>query len=190
MFSMASMTDVIFLLLIFFMVTSTFVFPSAMEVNLPQSGQQTAIKPTTRIYIDKDMMNKERGFGARAMGILEGFGIPFEHAPTGIDSMSIIVDTAHLKPAQAEVIDAIERQLQPDKVRVFDEIALVATVGHGMTGQVGVAAKLFGALAAENVSVRVIDQGSSEINIIVGVDDADYDRAIRAIYAEFVGERG
>ncbi|MBO7131623.1 MAG: aspartate kinase [Fibrobacterales bacterium] len=147
-------------------------------------------KNFSMIYIDKDMMNKERGFGARAMGILEGFGIPFEHAPTGIDSMSIIVDTAHLKPAQAEVLDAIERQLQPDKVRVFDEIALVATVGHGMTGQVGVAAKLFGALAAENISVRVIDQGSSEINIIVGVDDADYDRAIRAIYAEFVGERG
>ena len=142
------------------------------------------------IYIDKDMMNKERGFGARVMGILEGHGIPFEHAPTGIDSMSIIVDTAHLKPAQNEVLEAIERQLQPDKVRVFDELALVATVGHGMTGQVGVAARLFGALARRGISVRVIDQGSSEINIIIGVDNADYDETIRAIYEEFVGERG
>ena len=94
------------------------------------------------------------------------------------------------KPAQNEVLEAIERQLQPDKVRLFDELALVATVGHGMTGQVGVAARLFGALARRGISVRVIDQGSSEINIIIGVDNADYDETIRAIYEEFVGERG
>lgn len=138
------------------------------------------------IYIDKDMMNKKRGFGASVMGILDEFGISYEHAPTGIDSMSVIIETAQLAPVQERVIATLEERLEPNKVRVFDELALIATVGHGMTGQVGIAARLFSALAARRVNVRTIDQGSSEINIIVGVSHSDFQAAIEAIYTEFV----
>lgn len=138
------------------------------------------------IYIDKDMMNKERGFGARVMGILEEFGISYEHAPTGIDSMSVIMETAQLAPVEERLIEALKVRLEPNKIKIFHELALIATVGHGMTGQIGVAARLFTALANAEVNIRTIAQGSSEINIIVGVDHSDFDRAIEAIYSEFV----
>jgi aspartate kinase len=145
-------------------------------------------KNFSMIYIEKDMMNKERGFGARLLSILSDLGISYEHSPTGIDSMSVIVSQEQLVAKREVLIDTIGRQLQPDKIKIFDDIALIATVGHGMTGKVGVAACLFSALAAQQVNIRVIDQGSSELNIIVGVGHEDYQKAIEAIYQAFVNQ--
>jgi len=145
-------------------------------------------KNFTMIYIEKDMMNKERGFGARLLSILSELGISYEHSPTGIDSMSVIVGQEQLGRNRDQLIDTINRQLQPDKIKLFDDIALVATVGHGMTGKVGVAARLFTALSEKQINIRVIDQGSSELNIIVGVDHDHYTQAIEAIYHAFVDQ--
>lgn len=137
------------------------------------------------IYIEKSMMNKEKGFGRKVLGILETYDISWEHAPTGIDSMCMIVDQHLLENVEDVVISDLERMMQPDKIKIFKNLALVATVGHGMTQSIGVAARLFSALAKENINVRVIDQGSSEINIICGIDNDNYDKAIRMIYKEF-----
>jgi aspartate kinase len=88
---------------------------------------------------------------------------------------------------EAEVCAEIEQKMQPNKIKIFNNVALIATVGHGMVNQIGTAAKLFGALSREKINVRIIDQGSSEINIIIGVNERDFEKAIMAIYSEFVG---
>lgn len=138
------------------------------------------------IHIEKNMMNKERGFGRKVLGILEGYNLSYEHAPTGIDSMSIVVESASLEDVRDLVLEDIRKQLEVDNIKVEDDLALIATVGHGMVRQVGVAARLFSALAQNGVNIRIIDQGSSEINIIAGVDSHDYEKAIRSIYQAFV----
>lgn len=137
------------------------------------------------IHIEKSMMNKERGFGRRLFGILEENGLSWEHSPTGIDSMSVVVDQKTFVNVEEIVMDSIIRQMSPDSVKVQKDLALIATVGHGMNHHIGTAAKLFGALANAGVNVRIIDQGASEINIIVGVDQADCDKSIKAIYEAF-----
>lgn len=143
-------------------------------------------KAFSLIHIEKSMMNKERGFGRKVLGVLENHGLSYEHSPSGIDSMSIVLDTKALEAVDDEVLEDIQREMNPDSIKVSKGLALIATVGHGMTNQVGVSAKLFGALAAENVNVRIIDQGSSELNIVVGVEEADFEKAIQAIYKAFV----
>ncbi|MCL2206634.1 MAG: aspartate kinase [Fibromonadales bacterium] len=144
-------------------------------------------KDFSMIYIEKSMMNKEKGFGRKVLAILEDLDVPYELSPCGIDSMNVVVDSKHLHKVEAEVLAEIDRKMQPNKIKIFNNLALIATVGHGMVSQIGTAAKLFAALAKENVNLRVIDQGSSEINIIIGVNEADYEKAITAIYREFVG---
>jgi aspartate kinase len=142
-------------------------------------------KEFSMVYIEKSMMNKERGFGRKVLGILEDHNISYELSPCGIDSMSIVVDTVSLRGVEEEVRSALEREMRPNKIKIFGGIALIATVGHGMFNQVGTAARLFAALAKAKVNVRIIDQGSSQINIMVGVDESDYEHAIGAIYKEF-----
>jgi len=144
-------------------------------------------KDFSMIYIEKSMMNKERGFGRKVLTILEEHGVSYELSPCGIDSMNVVVDSKTLHKVEAEVRAEIEQKMQPNKIKIFDNLALIATVGHGMVNQVGTAARLFGALAKEKINVRIIDQGSSEINIIVGVNEEDFEKAIIAIYGEFVG---
>ena len=131
------------------------------------------------------MMNKERGFGRKVFGIFEENGLSWEHSPTGIDSMSIVVEQKAFDAVEEVVMDSLIRQMSPDSVKVQRDIALIATVGHGMAHHIGVAAKVFTALAQANVNIRIIDQGGSEINIIVGVDQVDYEKAIKAIYFAF-----
>ena len=138
------------------------------------------------IYIEKNMMNKERGFGRRVLGILESQNISYEHSPTGIDSMSIIVDQGEFESVEQLVLEDIQRTLSPDKIKVHKDLALIATVGHGMSHKIGVSAQLFSALAKEGINIRIIDQGSSEINIIVGVEEKDFESAISSIYNTFV----
>lgn len=143
-------------------------------------------KGFSMIYIEKTMMNKEIGFGRRVLAVLESEGLSYELCPSAIDSMSIVVDSKALYAVQETVLEDITQQMRPDRIKVFPGISLIATVGHGMTNKIGVAAQLFTALAKEAVNVRIIDQGSSQINIIIGVDEADTEKAIKAIYNTFV----
>jgi len=142
-------------------------------------------KNFTVIFIEKSLMNAEIGFARKVLTVLEERGVSFEHLPSGIDTMSLVVDSEQLEGRLEEVEREISLAVAPDNIRVFSDVALIATVGHGMSKNVGTSARLFDALARADINVRMIDQGSSELNIIVGVDNANMDRAIRAIYAEF-----
>lgn len=143
-------------------------------------------KDFTVIAIYKNMLAGERGFIRRILSILEDFDMSIEHVPTGIDTISIVLSNKTLDGRLDEVMDAIEKQVSPDHIEAFDDIALIATVGHGMSRRPGTSATLFTALADAEVNIRMIDQGSSELNIIVGVQNKDFNKAIKAIYEAFV----
>lgn len=145
-------------------------------------------KNFTLITIDKAMMNSELGFGRRVLSALEDFGVSFEHMPTGIDTMSVVISDKELLTRKDQIIQRIEQLCQPDTISISTGIALIATVGHGMVSQPGSAATLFNALYQAGVNVKMIDQGSSEFNIIVGVQVEDFEVAMRAIYKAFVKE--
>lgn len=138
------------------------------------------------IAIYKNQMSTERGFIRRLTGIFEDFDIPIEHIPSGIDTVSVVASGKYMEGAIEEITATIDAQLHPDSVDVYDNIALIATVGSGMSMKRGTAAKLFTALAENDINIRMIDQGSSEMNIIVGVENKDYEKAIHAIYDAFV----
>ena len=159
------------------------------EVSKDRNQRITGIaghKNFTLITIDKAMMNSEYGFGRRVLQALEDFGVSFEHMPTGIDTMSVVVSDRELVTRKDQIIQRIEQLCQPDTISVSTGIALIATVGHGMVSMPGSAATLFNALYEAGVNVRMIDQGSSEFNIIVGVHVDDFETAMRAIYHAFV----
>lgn len=139
----------------------------------------------TMLYIEKAMMNQVLGFGRQVLEVVSKYGINYDHIPSGIDSMSVIMSDEELGNHGEALLEDIQRILEPDRVELTPNLALIATVGEGMSHRVGIAAKLFGALAQAKVNVRVIDQGASEINIIVGVEDVDLKRAIEAIYHAF-----
>lgn len=143
-------------------------------------------KGFTVISIEKDMMNAELGFGKRVLQAFEEHGLSFEHLPTGIDTMCVVIRAAELKPLMVSVLDRIQELVQPDQITVHEDLAMVATVGRGMVRTSGTAARLFTALATRGISVRIIDQGSSELSIIVGVDESQFEMAIEAIYDAFV----
>ena len=138
------------------------------------------------INIEKDMMNAEVGFGRKVLEILEENCISFEHLPSGIDTMSVVTATAALEGKRERILQAICRTVSPDSVTIEDGLALVAVVGRGMVKAKGTTARVFDALASKGINIRMIDQGSSELNIIVGIADDEYIDAIRAIYEEFV----
>lgn len=137
------------------------------------------------IYVDKNLMNSELGFGRRVLSALEDSGISFEHLPTGIDTMTVILSEKEIEGKLDQVISNIRNTCHPDHLEVIYNLCLIATVGRGMVRYPGSAAKLFSALSEAGINIRMIDQGSSEINIIVAVDEADFERAIRAIYDKF-----
>ncbi|MBQ6622341.1 MAG: aspartate kinase [Mogibacterium sp.] len=142
-------------------------------------------KPFTVITVCKNMMNKEVGFVRRALTVLEDLRISFDHIPTGIDSLSVVIETAELDEHLNEVLEAFEQRLHPDEITVEENIALIAVVGLGLARTVGVAAKITAALADAGINIRMLNQGTSEINVILGVEAGDFEDAIRAIYAEF-----
>lgn len=145
-------------------------------------------KDFTVIFIEKSLMNAQIGFVRKVLSVLEKYGVPVEHIPSGIDTMSVVVESAALKDGKLELIlQDIKQAVQPDTLRVTEDIALIATVGHGMSSSVGTSARLFKAMAEASVNVRMIDQGSSELNIIVGVKNEDCEKCIKAIYREFFG---
>ena len=143
-------------------------------------------KDFTVIGIEKAMMNAELGFGRRVLTTLEAAGINFEHMPSSIDTLSVVVQDSELDGKLDEVIEQIREECRPDNIEVFPNMALVATVGRGMARTPGMASKLFDALAEARVNIRMIDQGSSELNIIVGIEADDFEKAMRAIYHAFV----
>ena len=145
-------------------------------------------KGNTTISIKKAMMNGELGFCRKVLTVLERHGISVEHIPTGIDTMGIVLSEAGLKNADEEkVISDIRGMVNPDFIKISHSIALIAVVGHGMVNQLGTAAKIFTALYEAGVNIRMIDQGSSELNIIIGVEEKDYAASISAIYNAFFG---
>ena len=140
----------------------------------------------TVIHIEKSLMNAEIGFTYKIMEVLLRHKISFEHLPSGIDTMSLVIDSEQLAGGILEEVEEdIARAVKPDRMTVSSDIALIAVVGHGMTRSVGTSARLFSAIANAGVNVRMIDQGSSELNIIVGVDNCNYERTVRAVYEEF-----
>ena len=145
-------------------------------------------KDFTVVALYKNMMSSERGFVRRILGILDDYDINFEHLPSSIDTVSVVMSKKALGDRLDEVLEAFRQRLQPDSIDVFENIALIATVGHRMTYRPGVSAKLFNALGEAKVNIRMIDQSSSEMNIIVGVENKDFEKAIRAIYDTFVEE--
>ncbi|MGY0374978.1 aspartate kinase [Clostridium sp. JNZ J1-5] len=143
-------------------------------------------KDFTVISIEKAYMNAEIGFGRRLLSILEIYGVSFEHMPSGIDTICVVIEDAQLNNKIDKILDEIKRQCNPDSIQVIPNMALIATVGRRMAKAVGVSEKLFNSLAKNNVNIRMIDQGSSEINIIIGVETKDFERAIDSIYKAFV----
>ena len=143
-------------------------------------------KGFSTITIEKDMMNSEVGFGRKVLESLEDFGISFEHLPSGIDTMSVIVQTAQIDGHEDRLIQSIQRRTKPDSVTLESGLALVAVVGRGMVKARGTAARVFNAVSNAGVNIKMIDQGSCELNIIVGVDERDFETALNAIYNEFV----
>ncbi len=138
------------------------------------------------ITIEKDMMNSEYGFGRRVLEVLEKKQISFEHLPSGIDTMSVVLATEAIEGRREDIISRISEAVKPDVISIEDNIALIAVVGRGMKNAKGTAARVFKAIADADINVRMIDQGSCESNIIIGVSESDFKKAMNAIYAEFV----
>ncbi|MFN3167611.1 MAG: aspartate kinase [Phycisphaeraceae bacterium] len=156
-----------------------------------QTYQITGIagrKDFTIIQIEKSMMNSEIGFGKRVLEVLANYHISFEHIPSGIDTLSLVIEDTALEDKLDDVVESIRAAVKPDNIDIDNNLALIATVGRGMAKLPGTSAKLFGALGSAGVNIRMIDQGSSEMNIIVGVDTEDFEKAVQAIYSAFVAE--
>ena len=138
------------------------------------------------INIEKAMMNSEVGFGRRVLSVFEKYGINFEHMPSGIDTMTIFVHQSEFEAYEQSVVAGIHRVAEPDTIELESDLALIAVVGRGMRSNRGTAGRIFSALAHARVNVKMIDQGSSEWNIIIGVKNADFETAIKAIYDIFI----
>lgn len=166
----------------------TMVVPDSYLQYYRREGVLTGVAGRTGftvITVFKDNMHNEVGFGYRLLRVLDRYNISFEHVPSGIDTMSLVVADAKLREHLEAVLREIRRDCNPKTVELQSNMALIATVGKGMVRNIGTAAKLFNALYEAGVNVRMIDQGSSEMNIIVGVESGDFEAAVRAIYNAF-----
>ncbi len=143
-------------------------------------------KGFSAINIEKDMMNSELGFGRKVLEVLEDNKVNFEHIPSGIDTMSIIVSTASIAGREDKIIEMIKEEVNPDHIEIEHDVALIAVVGRGMRKTRGTSGRIFSALAHARVNVKMIDQGSSELNVIIGVAEEDFETATKAIYDMFV----
>lgn len=138
------------------------------------------------VNIEKAMMNAEIGFGRKVLQAFEENGISFEHVPSGIDTLTVFVHQDEFMHKEQKVVAGLHRLVRPDAIEIEADLALVAVVGRGMKSTRGTAGRIFSALAHSNVNVKMIDQGSSELNIIIGVANNDFETAIKAIYDIFV----
>ncbi len=138
------------------------------------------------VNIEKDKMNSEVGFGRKVLQAFEESGISFEHMPSGIDTLSVFVHQPEFEGREQVVLSTLHRLCQPDSIEIDADLALIAVVGRGMKSNRGVAARVLASLAHQNINIKMIDQGSSELNIIIGVKNSDFETAIKAIYDIFV----
>ena len=156
---------------------------------LPDGNTVTGIagkKNFTVIFIEKSLMNAEIGFVRKVLSVIEAENISFEHIPTGIDTVSLVIESEALTELKlSRILEGIKCEVDPDFIRVIENIALIATVGHGMSLSAGTSARLFNAIADADINIKMIDQGSSGLNIVVGVKNEDYESCVRAIYNEF-----
>lgn len=169
----------------------TMVVPDSYLQYYKRSGTLTGIagrRGFTVITVFKDNMHNEVGFGYRLLRVLERYNVSFEHVPSGIDTMSLVIADMKLKEHLEQILREIRRDCNPNTIELQSNMALIATVGKGMVRSVGTAARLFGALYEAGINVRMIDQGSSEMNIIVGIESDDFEDAMRAIYKAFAAE--
>lgn len=143
-------------------------------------------KGITAIHVEKDKMNSEVGFGRKVLEVIENYNLSFEHLPSGIDTMSVLVSANALEEFKGAITAEMVKKVNPDSITLVENLALIAVVGRGMVSNEGTAARIFTALANAHINIRMIDQGSSEINIIVAVDEKNYQKTIEAIYKEFV----
>ncbi len=137
------------------------------------------------IRIEKDRMNQEIGFGAKVLQVFCERGLSFEHLPSGIDTMCVVIAESEIDGKERDVLTAITKAVAPDSIELEKGLSLIAVVGRGMINAPGTASRIFSAIAKENVNIRMIDQGSSELNIIIGVDQEEFETTIKAIYKEF-----
>lgn len=138
------------------------------------------------INIEKDMMNSEIGFGRKVLQVFEEYDISFEHMPSGIDTLNVMVHQSEFVDKEQNILSGISKAVNPDSIDIQSDLALIAVVGRCMKSQRGTVGRIFAALAHANVNVRMIDQGSSEQNVIIGVANEDFETAIKAIYTIFV----
>ena len=164
----------------------TMIVPSTDEMSEDVITGVAGKSGFATITVEKAMMNAELGFGRRVLEVVEECGVSLEHFPSGIDTMTVVVPARELAACRADVMAGICKAVNPDNIFVEENLALIAIVGRGMVKAKGTAARIFRALAEAGVNVRMIDQGSCELNIIVGVDANDYTVALRAIYNEVV----
>ena len=159
-----------------------------IAASIPEGVKRRAVtgiagrKGFCSVRVEKSMMNGETGFGARLLQVFAQKGIPFEHCPTGIDTISVIVNGSAFESRREEILREIKNTLAPDFITIEKGLSAIAVVGQGMVNVKGIAAKVFTALADAGINIRMIDQGSDELNIIVGVDDSDYVNAVNALY--------
>ena len=138
------------------------------------------------INVEKDMMNSEIGFGRKVLQVFEEYGLSFEHMPSGIDTLTVMVQQEAFEKKEQSILAGLNKAVNPDHIEIHSDLALIAVVGRGMKATRGTAGRIFSALAHAKVNVRMIDQGSSELNIIIGVENEDFETAIKAIYEIFV----
>lgn len=138
------------------------------------------------VMVEKEMMNDEIGFGRKILSVFEKHNISFEHIPTGIDTMTVVVNASQFIDQEQQILAEIHQAVHPDSIVLESDLALIAVVGRGMKANRGTAAKLFTALARENINIKMIDQGSSELNIIIGVRNCYFELALKTIYKEFI----
>lgn len=159
-----------------------------IAATLPEGANRPVVtgiagrKGFCSVRVEKSMMNGETGFGAKLLQVFAQKGIPFEHCPTGIDTISVVVNGSAFESRRDEILREIKNVLAPDFITIEKGLSAIAVVGAGMVSVKGVAARIFGALADAGINIRMIDQGSDELNIIVGVDDSDYEKAVNALY--------
>jgi aspartate kinase len=167
----------------------TFIVESTCQKPLYTITGIAGKKGFSVVNIEKDMMNGELGFGRRVLEQFEKNGISFEHMPSGIDTMSVIVHQEEFAKKEQEILSGLHRNCSPDLIDIESDLALIAVVGRGMKSERGTAGRIFAALAHAHVNVKMIDQGSSELNIIIGVNEKDFEKAVKAIYDIFVVQR-
>ncbi len=170
----------------------TMIVPNEMLSLKDKSAVITGIagkKDFTVIFIEKSLMNSEVGFIRKVLSVIENHRICVEQVPSGVDTLSLVLASDQLKGGiLSDIVNEIRESVSPDYVHVIENLSLIATVGHNMARRPGTAATVFGALAKAGINIQMIDQGSSELNIMVGVDNADYEKCIRSIYKAFFCE--